>query len=108
MVANIIVIMHYPPDKASELGPIAVKILPTLPKYIKRVGDSPYIMATETDYMNVTVYDVEDAKVAEAVKELVKFYHQYCAVPGFKWVMYNALPLKEALPIIGLKYPTPK
>jgi hypothetical protein len=54
--------MHYPPDKANELGPIAVKFFPTLPNYIKRVGGSPYCFATKNDYVNVVVYEIEDAK----------------------------------------------
>jgi hypothetical protein len=108
MVANIVVIMRYPPDKASELGPIAVKVFPTLPKYIRRVGDSPYCFATESDYMNIVVYEIEDAKVGDAVKEITKYHHQFCAIPGFKWAMYNAIPLKDAMPIIGLKLSLPK
>jgi hypothetical protein len=50
MVANIVVIMNYPPDKANELGPIAVKVFPTLPKYIRRVGESRYCFTTENDH----------------------------------------------------------
>ncbi len=107
MCANLIVTAKYPPDKALEVAKVFVKVYKTLPKVLKPIGDCPLIGPTETGYMSVDIYEIDDVKLGEAVKELANYMNQYAfAVPGYNWKVEVVVKAKEALQLVGIQFPT--
>lgn len=107
MCANLIVTAKYPPDKAMEMVKIFVKVYKTLPKVLKPIGECPFIGPTETGYMSVDIYEIDDAKLGEAVKELATYMNNYAfAIPGYQWKVEVVVKAREALGLVGMQAPT--
>jgi hypothetical protein len=100
--------MSYPNDKAEEIGKVFIKIGATLPKVLKRVSECPWIYADESGYIAYNIYEVEEGKLFEALKELNRYVANYRHVPGFRYKIKHVLTAKDALPMIGLQPPTLK
>jgi hypothetical protein len=107
MCANLIVTSKYPPDKVPEMVKVFVKVYKTLPKVLKPIGECPFIGPTETGYVSTDIYEVDDAKLGEAVKELATYMNQYAlAVPGYNWKVEVVVKAREALQLVGVQFPT--
>jgi len=105
MCANIIVTEWYPLDKLAELLKLNQKIALKPPKVLKRVGNSPYGTTTECGCKNVAIYEVEDAKLADGIKEAVSRRSGYIGVAGYRFQVEVAYPIAEAMALMQL---TPK
>jgi hypothetical protein len=72
-----------------------------LPPFIRRL----YVLTSSGGELGIKVlaiYEVEDAKLKDGIKELVKFYVQsYGDVEGFQYDIEPMLPAAEAIPLIG-------
>jgi hypothetical protein len=107
MCANLIVTSKYPPDKTLEMAKVFVKVYKTLPKVLKPIGECPFICPTETGYMSVDIYEIDDAKLGEAMKELATYMNNYAlSVPGYQWKVEPVLKAREALALVGIQAPT--
>jgi hypothetical protein len=105
MCANLIVIAWIPQSKATKIAEVFAKN-PTI-KGVKRVGKCPYSTPTQRGVRIVDIFEVEDAKVPEAIREITKWEQQYAnAVPEFSYSLEPLLTPEEAFIAIGL--PPPK
>jgi len=94
----------FPGDKATEVGKILIKALATPFKFAKRVGEAPYATRTEAGIKSVTICEIEDEKLAEGLREIVRYLLQFSnAIPGYRWQAEVLLTGVEALSMIGLK-----
>jgi uncharacterized protein (UPF0371 family) len=87
-----------------EKGPEVVKLYPKIAqkplKVLKRVGNSPYATTTEAGIKSVGIYEVEDAKLAEGIREAITRRSQYTAIPGYKLQIEVAYTVAEAMILI--------
>ena len=104
MCANLIVIAWIPQNKASKIAEIFLKN-PTI-KGVKRVGKCPYCSPTEHGVRIIDIFDVEDTKVAEAVREITKWEQLYAnAIPEFSYSLEPLLTPEEAFVALGMQPP---
>jgi hypothetical protein len=92
----------YPPDKAVQMAKKFIKVTEkSLPSFIKRL----YVLSTtagEPGMKVLGIYEVDDAKVTEGIKELTKYYVQYYDVEGFRYTIEPMLSAAEAIPLLGI------
>jgi len=93
----------YPLDKATEVGKAFTKLPPRSP-FIKRVGLYS-ILSTELGVKNYGLYEIEDEKLAEGLREMTKRLLNYKDVVGFGFKIEPLLTPEEALPFLGLAPP---
>jgi len=104
---SILATVWFPGDKATEVGKIVVKALSSPMKFAKRTGEAPYVTSTEAGIKGVTIYEIEDEKLAEGLREIERYYVQLSnAIPGYRWQLEHMLAGVEALSMLGLKAPT--
>ena len=98
----IIATVTYPPDKAAQMAKKFIKAMEIpLPSFIKRL----YVLTTSVGELGIKVlgiYEVEDAKLTEGIKELGKSLVQYYDVEGFRYALEPMMPAAEAIPLLGL------
>ena len=105
MCANILVTEWLPPDKGAEVAKLYPKIAQKPLKNLKRVGNSPYATTTEAGMKTVAIYEVEDAKLADGIKEALARRSPYMAIPGYRLQVEVISTMAEA---IALVQPTAK
>jgi hypothetical protein len=92
----------YPPDKAVQMAKKFTKAVEKpLPPFIKR----HYVLTAaggEPGIKVLGIYEVDDAKVKEGIKELTKNYAQYFDVEGFRYSVEVMMPAAEAIPLLGI------
>jgi hypothetical protein len=94
-----------PQSRASEIAKVFAKN-PSI-KGVKRVGKCPYSTPTHDGARVVDIFEVEDGKVAEAMREIVKWEQQFAnEVPEFAYSLEPALTPEEVFMAIGM--PPPK
>jgi hypothetical protein len=94
----------YPPDKAPEVGKILVKSMATPMKFIK--SSHLYATSTEAGIKTVTIFQIENEKLADGLAEIVRLHNQYTSIPGFRFQIELMIRPVEAFSMIGLKPPT--
>ena len=94
----------YPMDKAPEVGKALTKAMATPMKFIKSAH--LYGTSTEAGAKVVTIYQIENDKLADGLREVVKQFFPYTSIPGFKFQIEVMMTGVEALSIMGLKAPT--
>jgi len=108
MSAYILMRFWWPNDKADEIGKTFLKIAGTL-KICKRVSESPFFITDEYGgSKSYNLFEVEEGKLFEALKELNKYVVNYRHIPGFRFKIEPVMSAKDALPMIGLQTPTQK
>jgi len=105
MKTTLMVTLSYPPDKATEVGQKYLEISGTLPKFIKRIGLTPYTMSCEEGIKAFSLYEIKDEELADGIRKLSEYYTKYIEVPGLKYRVDIVMGAVEALPLIGLKPP---
>ncbi|WXG42977.1 MAG: hypothetical protein WED04_02725 [Promethearchaeati archaeon SRVP18_Atabeyarchaeia-1] len=104
MCANLIVIAWVPQNKASKIAEVFAKN-PTI-KGVKRVGKCPYATPTDRGVRIIDIFEVEDTKVAEAIREITKWEQPYAnAVPEMSYSLEPLLTPEEAFVAIGMQPP---
>jgi hypothetical protein len=90
----------YPNDKAKEIVTLFQKAVTVpLPSYLKRL----YTLTTTAGDSGIKVvglYEVNDDKVGEAYKELVKYFVQFYVIQGFRYMIEPMLTAQEAIPLL--------
>jgi hypothetical protein len=100
MCANILVTEWLPPDKGSEVAKLYPKVAQKPLKTLKRVGSSPYSTTTEAGIKSVAIYEVEDAKLMDGIKEALTRRSQYMAIPGYRVQVEVVIPLAESIALL--------
>ena len=91
----------YPLSSAKEVSALFLEAAKTpLPSYIKRVHT--LTTAGDLGIKVLGIYDVEDAKLADAIKEIGKYFVQYYDIEGFSYTLEPMLTAQEAIPLLGL------
>ena len=99
----VMVTSTYPHDKAIEVGKAFIKTLETpLPSFVKF---TVYVCSTELGIKGYVLYEIEDAKLAEGLREVVKRHVTYQNIAGYRWKVETLLTAEEALPLVGLAPP---
>jgi hypothetical protein len=98
----LIATITYPPDKAIQMAKKFIKAMEIpLPSFIKRL----YVLTSAGGELGVKalgIYEVEDAKLKEGIKELTKSFVQYYDVEGFRFNLEPMLSAAEAIPLLGI------
>ena len=94
--------MTYPLDKVTEVGKTFTK-LPPRPPFINRVG--LYVISTELGIKAYGLYEIEDEKLAEGLRETVKRLSNYKDIVGFRFKIETLLTAEEAMSLVGLAPP---
>ena len=93
---------HMPPNKGIEVGKLFARaVKKPLPSCLKRVNVL-VTAAGEEWFKALAIYEVEDAKVGEAMKALVEYEAQFICIEGYRYQVDLMLDAKEALPLIGI------
>ena len=70
-----------------------------LPSYIKRVNTLS--TADEMEIKVPGVFNVEDAKLADSIKDIVRYFVKFYEIEGFSYTFESVLTIQEAIPILG-------
>ena len=90
----------YPPESAEQ---IAARFLeaPQLPDYMTRKG--PYVNSTlEDGIITLSLYELDNAKVAEGSQFIGEYMAAFFGVPGFRYQVRPFFEVEEALKMIGM------
>jgi len=91
----------YPLSSAKEIAAAFVKAAAEpLPPYIKRTHT--LTTAGDLGIRVLGIYEVEDDKVSQAIKDLTKYFVQYYEMEGFSYTLEPMLTAQEAIPLLGL------
>ena len=91
----------YPLSSAKEVAAAFIKAAATpLPSYIKRTHT--LTTAGDLGIRVLGIYEVDDEKVSQAIKDLTKYFVQYYDMEGFSYTVEPMLTAQEAIPLLGL------
>lgn len=98
----VVTTVTYPPDKTAQITKKFIKgAEKPLPPFIKP-GHVLTAPAGELGIKNLVIYEIEDAKWKEGIKELGKRYAQFYDIEGFRFSMELMLSTTEAIPLLGI------
>ncbi len=90
----------YPVDKTFEVVAVFQKAAAvSLPSYMKRLNVLT-TAAGEAGIKVVGLYEVNDDKVADAYRELLKYYVQFYGIQGFRYSIEPMMTAQEAIPLL--------
>jgi len=96
----IVVSITFPTESSKDIGKRFGE-LPTLPDYLKMKG--PYVRGSALQgIQTLTLFEVEQSKMADAMIALGDRYAKYIGVPGYKYSINVWFDITEALAMIGL------
>jgi hypothetical protein len=92
----------YPPDKATQITKKFLKgAEKPLPSFIKP-GHILTAPAGKLGIKVLVIYDIDDAKFKEGVKEIAKRYVPFYDVEGFRYTFEVMMSTTEAIPLLGI------
>jgi hypothetical protein len=98
----IVATVTYPPDKAVQITKKFLKAAEKpLPSFIKP-GHVLTAPGGERGIKVLVIYEVDDKKFKEGVKEIAKRYVPFYDVEGFRYNFEVMLSTTEAIPILGI------
>lgn len=90
----------YPTESVKEIAKRFLEA-PELPSFVKRLG--PYVSTSkEQGILTLSLYELENARLAEGLQAVTDFYSIFLGVPGFKYEARIYLEVAEALKTIGM------
>ena len=95
----IICFSDYPVQSGKEVTKRFLE-LPRLPEYIKGKGNYVYT-TTGAGYHNISILEVDDAKVDEAFGAIAKAYLNFIDVPGYSYDIRICYKVSEAIKLMG-------
>jgi hypothetical protein len=95
----IICFSDYPVQSGKEVTKRFLE-LPRLPEYIKGKGNYVYT-TTGAGYHNISILEVDDAKVGEAFGAITKAYLNFIDVPGYSYDIRICYKVSEAIKLMG-------
>lgn len=91
----------YPTKSSVEAGKVAVEAYTKAPPpYVKTTG--LYLALGGDGIKSYAIYEIEKGHVDEGYKGLLKVYVPFFNIEGWKFAVEPLLPVKEALPLVGL------
>jgi hypothetical protein len=89
----------YPASKAQEMiGKFQKAMGSPLPTYMKRLHTLS--CPCESGLKVVGLYEVTDDRMADAYKELARYFSQYYDVEGFRYTVEPMMNAQEAIPLV--------
>ena len=96
----IVINISYPTESVQDMAKRFLEA-PQIPDYITRQG--PYITADINSGINsLSVWEVENAKLAEGLQAAGDFMTTFFGVSGFKYQVKPYFAVEEALKMIGM------
>ncbi len=95
----IICFSDYPVQSGKEVTKRFLE-LPRLPEYVKGKGNYVY-STTGGGYHNISILEVDDAKVGEAFGAINKAYLNFIDVPGYSYDVRICYKVSEAIKLMG-------
>lgn len=92
--------VSYPPESANQ---IAKRFLesPQVPDFMTRKG--PYVNSSVSEGILVmTLYELDNARLAEGLNFLGNFMTTYFGIPGFKYQFKPYFTVEEGLKMLGM------
>lgn len=105
MKSTVLVTATYPPEKVTEVGKKYLEVARTIPKSIKRLGQSPYVTMAEEGIKTICLYEIKDEELADGIRKIIEYYTKYIEITGYRWKLDIVMGTMEALPLIGIKPP---
>jgi len=91
-----------PTNTSIEVAKVFAKaVKKPLPSCLKRVNVL-VAAAGEEWFKALAIYEVEDAKLADAIRALVEYEAQFIGIEGYRYQVDIMLDAEEALPLIGI------
>ena len=94
----IICYSDYPIQSGREVTKRFLK-LTRLPEYIKGKGNYVY-STTEKGYHNISILEVDDAKIKEAFDTITKAYLNFTDVPGYNYDIRICYKVSDAIKLM--------
>jgi len=95
----IICFSDYPIQSGKEVTRRFLK-LSRLPDYIKGKGNYVY-STTGAGYHNISILEVDDARVGEAFNAITRAYLNFIDVPGYSYDIKICYKVSEAIKLMG-------
>lgn len=96
----IIVDVSYPTESTKDMAKRFLEA-PALPDYLVRRG--PYVAASkECGIKVISLYELDNAKVAEGMQAIGTYMANFFGIPGFKYDIIPYMEISEALKTIGM------
>jgi len=95
----IICFSDYPTKSAMEVTKRFME-LPRLPDFVKGKGNYVY-STTGEGYHNISILEVEDARVKEAMDAITKSYLNFLDVPGYSYDIRVCYKVSEAIALMA-------
>ena len=96
----IVINISYPTESTQDMAKRFIEA-PQVPEFITRQG--PYITADIDSGINsLSVWEVENAKMAEGLQAAGDYMATFFGVPGFKYQVKPYFAVEEALKMIGM------
>ena len=92
---------YMPPNKGTEVAKRFLQAVKPLPPFLKR-RNVLVTAAGEEWFKALAICEVDDAKVADAIKELIKYVAQFIDIEGYRYQVELMLNAEEAIPLIGI------
>ncbi len=106
MTTTVMIRNYFPNDKCVEVGKIFLKIMAKkLPPFMKRV--EVYTEAREKGMSGYAIYEIDDDKVGDGLRELTNRQIAYHEIAGYRWRVATVMKAAESLALLGLA-PPPK
>ena len=103
LCASLLIKAWCPPDKSNEVAQIILKTWGDLPRYMKAIGQTPYVTSTRDGIKSYSLFEIPDEKLAEAIREYATYVAKYFSVVGYRYTMEVIIGMKDALTTIGQK-----
>ena len=95
----IICFSDYPVQSAKEVTKRFME-LPRLPDFVKGKGNYVY-STTKKGYRNISILEVDDAKVKEAFDAVMKAYLNFLDVPGYSYDIKVCYKASDAIALMA-------
>ena len=95
----IICFSDYPIQSGKEVAKRFLK-LGRLPEYVKGKGNYVY-STTGVGYHNISILEVDDARVAEAFEAITKADLNFIDVPGYSYDIRACYKVSDAIKLMG-------
>lgn len=104
----LVVEMWYPANKGPETGKVYFEAMKKFPddKTISKPIIRTAIHATKDGMHNISISSIKPGKVKEVMDLAQGRMLMFAAIEGFKYTIYIAYDLAEAMPFVGLEAPT--
>ena len=91
--------VSFPTESAKEMGERFLQVSP-LPDFISRKG--PFFSSDNTGVNSLSVYELDNDKLAEGMTAVSEYITGFFGVPGFSYEVKVSLEVEESMKMIGL------